>query len=463
MTQAFASKRNTLWERARRAAKWTLAGYGLAQVIRLASNLVLTRLLVPEMFGVMGVAMAVLTILYLLADIGVHQNIVQSPRGDDPAFLDTAWVVQIFRGVFLWFVVCLVAELLHIANLRGLLPTNSVYASPELPFVIAVLSFTSVISGCSSTRLAVAERHLSVRRNNEISLLGQVVAVAVMIPLAVASRSIWALVAGSLVGTVTVTVLSHTWMEGHKNRFRVEKEALSEIFVFGRWIFLSSVVTVLAANGDRVILGFVVSAGVLGVYVIAATMMTIVQGLLTSLYESLVLPIASEIGRTERARLRTVYYQMRVPGDLILLFLAGLLFAAGRLVIDLLYDARYAAAGDMLQVLALSLIAVRYQLTNKVYIAVGLPRYQAIVNVARCVALYLVVPSMYYLAGLEGAIWGIGLYALATVPVIYYLNSKLGLIDIKRELVVLAAFPVGYAAGLGVVALGNIATSIVIR
>jgi len=37
-----------------RGAVWTIASYGLSQVLRLGSNLILTRLLVPEMFGLMS-------------------------------------------------------------------------------------------------------------------------------------------------------------------------------------------------------------------------------------------------------------------------------------------------------------------------------------------------------------------------------------------------------------------------
>jgi len=57
----------------------------------------MTRILVPEMFGVMAIATMVTVVLWLLSDLGIRQNIVQSGRGDDPAFLDTAWVIQIAR------------------------------------------------------------------------------------------------------------------------------------------------------------------------------------------------------------------------------------------------------------------------------------------------------------------------------------------------------------------------------
>ena len=64
---------------------WTVAGYGLSQAMRLGGSLVMTRLLVPEMFGVMAIATMVTVILTLLSDIGLSQHIVQSRRLS-PAF-----------------------------------------------------------------------------------------------------------------------------------------------------------------------------------------------------------------------------------------------------------------------------------------------------------------------------------------------------------------------------------------
>src|SRR5947207_1886174 len=92
----------TLKERVLRAGGWSFAGYAAGQVLRLVGNLIVTRLLAPDMFGLMAIATMITVTLTLLSDFGTRENIVQSPHGNDPAFLDTAWVVQIVRGFVLW-------------------------------------------------------------------------------------------------------------------------------------------------------------------------------------------------------------------------------------------------------------------------------------------------------------------------------------------------------------------------
>lgn len=71
------------------------------QLIRLGSNLILTRLLFPEAFGLMALVQTFMTGLAMFSDIGIGPSIIQNRRGEDPDFLNTAWTIQIGRGVML--------------------------------------------------------------------------------------------------------------------------------------------------------------------------------------------------------------------------------------------------------------------------------------------------------------------------------------------------------------------------
>jgi O-antigen/teichoic acid export membrane protein len=443
------AKSSSLKERALRAVKWSFLGYGLGQIIRLGTNLVMTRLLLPEMFGVMSIAGMVTIILALLSDVGLKQNIVQSRRGDDAAFLDTAWVVQIIRGFMLWSIALLICVGLHVAKAHGLLAEHTVYASPILPLVLAISSFSAVISGFQSTKLALAQRTFEQKRLNMIALISQITAVFVMVPFGLVEPTIWVLVTGGLVSSLTTTVLSHTWMSGHPNRFRMERAALRELIEFGKWVMISSAVSVLAFNGDRLLLGAYVGADTLGYYAIAVLIVGAIQSANSRFANMISLPALSEIARNERGRLREIYYKLRMPADLLLLFLAGFLYAAAPLIIRLLYDPRYAPTGEMLRVLALSFVAMRFDVAQQVYAALGITSRLSVINTVRFVALYALVPPLFHVGGVRAAIWGIALHALTTVPFIFHYNARLGLNDFKREFLVLSVLPVGWLIGYG--------------
>ena len=437
----------TLRQRVLHAGGWNIAGYSLGRALALVTNLIMTRLLAPEMFGVMAIAAVVPHTLLMLADVGLRQNIVRSHRGEDPVFLDTAWVVQIIRGVTAWFVTLGLSIALHFAIHWEAFPPDSVYASPVLPAVIAVSSLTAIIAGFQSTKWAIAFRRFDQKRIAQIELTAQIVALPFMVAIGVATHSIWALVSGGLVASLTTTILSHAWMSGDRNRLRWDKDAFRELISFGRWIFVSSAVGVIAGSCSSLMLGAMLSADELGLFVIAGLILGAVGGGFGRMFGQIGLPALSEIARNEPSRLREVYYKMRVPIDLFLLFLTGLVFTSGQLVIDLLYDPRYAGAGNFLEILALGFFAVRYGPAKEVYLALGIPRYGALLNVVGFVSLFSVVPLLYYLAGTQGAIWGMALNGLAGVLLVLSINAHLRLNDYRRELIVLVALPVGFLCG----------------
>jgi hypothetical protein len=78
---------------------WTIAGYGASQVMRFGGNLILTRLLLPEYFGLMALVNIPIIGLQLFSDVGIIPSIVQNKRGDEPGFYNTAWTLQIVRGI----------------------------------------------------------------------------------------------------------------------------------------------------------------------------------------------------------------------------------------------------------------------------------------------------------------------------------------------------------------------------
>lgn len=436
----------SLKERVLRAGGWTIAGQFCSLMLRLGGNLILTRLLAPEMFGLMAVVYVLITGFALLSDTGTAPSIIRSRRGEDPEFLNTAWIVQILRGALIWLLVLLMATLLPV--IAPFLPLNadSVYLDPSLPLVIAVFAISSLISGFQSTKIYLNQRRTEVARFAQIELISQSVALAAMISWAVLSPSIWALVAGAIVAITVQMTLSHFWMPGPANKWQWDPAAFREIFGFGRWVLISSVLHFLALNGDRLLLGGLVDARLLGLYSIAFLLVSVPQLLVSRLVTRVAYPALSEVARRDPDRLCAVYYKFRLPADLALLFLAGALFVCGEAVIRLLYDSRYFGAGSIMQILALTLVAERYELATQCYIAMGKPAILVLTNVVRLCSLGL-MPIGFWLYQFEGVVWAIALRPFLTLPVIFHFKRKYRLLEWRRELLVLPAMALGAGSG----------------
>jgi O-antigen/teichoic acid export membrane protein len=430
------------------AGTWTLVGHVTSQVVRLGSNMIMTRLLVPEMFGIMALANVLLMGLQLFSDLGLSQNIVQSRRGHDPVFLNTVWTVQIVRGGIIWLFALAASFGIFLFDYKHLWPAGSVYAEPVLPYVIAALSFSAAISGFNSTKLATASRDLALRHVTLIDLLSQVIGIVIMVVWAWFERSIWALVVGALISSIVRMVLSHVVLPGLANRLHWDSHAFHEIFHFGKWVFLTSILGFLVMNGDRLILGGLTNASTLGLYAIAFFMVNSIQQIFTKIFGSVAFPALSEVVRERPDRLKQTYYKFRTPIDVSTLLATGFLFSAGHLLIRLLYDERYLPAGHMLEILSIALFEVRYNLLGQCFIALGKPKLLAPIISIRLIALYALMPLLFKWYGLDGAIWIAGGSALFGLPLIIYLKIRHGLFDFVKELRVLPVLLVGYMFGL---------------
>ena len=128
-------------------------------------------------------------------------------------------------------------------------PAHSTYAAPELPAVLAVTGFFAIIFAFQSTKIDVAIRTFQQKKVVLVELVSQIAGLVVMLVIGYLTRSIWALVAAGLVSTLVTTVLSHLIFPGHKDRPQWDPAALREIVNYGRWVFLSSAVGVLAMQG----------------------------------------------------------------------------------------------------------------------------------------------------------------------------------------------------------------------
>lgn len=438
----------TLKQRVLRAGGWNLAGYALSQAIRLGSSLIMTRLLVPEMFGIIAVAQVLIFGLALFSDVGLTQNVIQSRRGEEPLYLNTLWAVQILRGGLMCLVGLLLGLALESARRIGWLPQGTAYADPHLPAVIAVLSFTALIGGFESTKIGIARRKMSFAAITKMELACQLVALCGMVLWAGIDRSIWALVAGGVIASVVRTVLSHAALPGLANRWQWEKQAFWEIFGFGKWIFLTSILGFLVMSSDRLLLGGLVNSEVLGVYSIAFLVFSAFRNALSRIIGSVGLPAFSEVARESPSKLRETYYRFRIPIDCAALSLAGFFFSAGSLIIWILFDARYQDAGPILEILALLLVMTRYDVVDQCYLALGRPKLTIPAEIVHIAGMYLLVPVVFHYSGFSGAVWAIVVASYVGLPVVIWIKSGLGLLDVRKELLVLPVFLVGMAAGM---------------
>ena len=440
-----AARRGTLG-----AAAWLLGSNLSSQALRLASNLLLTRWLAPEAFGLVAAVNTLYFALVMFSDLGIWQSIVRSERGNEARFLGTAWSVQLLRALLLAVVVLAMAAGVHAAAAAGQFAVGTVYTDPRLPGLIAVFALCALVQGAESTRLASAQRQLRGRELARLELLTHLVAMAVTLACAWTTRSPEALVAGTLAGALARTLLSHVALGGHAVRPCWDRGSLREIVGVGAWTFVSSVIGFVAAHGEKLILGGLLASASFGVFSIASLLLAALVGVYGSLNGHVVFARLSQAARSGRRELEQVYTRVQIVADGALGLVAGTLAVSGHWIVRALYDTRYQDAGWMLQWLALGLVALRHQVVEQLMFALGRPARVSANNGLRALALGLLVPAGYALAGERGAVAGVVLSQFAGWPTSLLFKRELGLLRWSTETAWLLALAAGLLLGAAI-------------
>ncbi|MBX3471658.1 MAG: oligosaccharide flippase family protein, partial [Planctomycetes bacterium] len=438
-----------LRRRALGGSVWTIAGYAAQNVLRLGGNIILARLLFPEAFGLMAIVHVFIQGLWLFTDVGVGPAIVQSDRGDDPRYLNTAWTFQLVRGV----VLCLASFLLA-------WPVAALYSQGEplaadLLWYLPATGLAAVMDGSVSTRVHVHGRHLRVRQLMAFELAAQAGSLLVMVGFAWVYPSVWALVAGTLAKSAIRLTLSHTALEGAPNRPGWDPAAARALFQFGKWVFVSTMLTFLATQADRLIFGGLVPWSLLGVYGIAAALAAMPVGALLQVGTKVVFPTLSRLRGREAALLREAR-RVRLPLLLGGGALVSAMLPAGPALIDVLYDARYAEAGWILQLLLLGAWFQVLEAPNTaLLLARGETRAVAAGNLSKLVGILALLPLGFWLAGFPGALVGLALADAAKYATTAALVRLRGVHFLRLDAGATALLLVACALGLGAEALAG--------
>ncbi|MCL4760856.1 MAG: lipopolysaccharide biosynthesis protein, partial [Burkholderiales bacterium] len=261
---------------------WSLLGQAANFVLRIASMVIVARLVTPEHFGLVGMVTAFTGVLGLFRDAGLPQATIQQERLT-PDDLSTLFWINLAVGTALAIIACIGAPALA-----------SFYSEPRLLWITIAISSAFFFSGASAQHKAILQREMRFGALMVVELAGLVVSIVAGVLAAFAGWGYWALVvmavslpAAVLVGTLLVT----RWLPGRPRR----GAGVERMVRYGGMITLNSVVVYLAYNVDKVLLGRFWGAEALGTYGRAYQLVSLPTDNLNSTINWVMFPVISRL------------------------------------------------------------------------------------------------------------------------------------------------------------------------
>ncbi len=442
-TEIITDGRNTLnlslTKRVRSGLGWNTSSTLIGQLIGFGRSIVVARLLAPEDFGLFGMALAVQLGLNALTTLGLDQTILARQFKSDDEFraqLNTVWSTELVRSFLLALLV-----------LASAYPMSRFFNQPALVKLILVLALVTAIEGLQNIGLTILRKQISFGRLFWHDLIVSAGATALIIAIAFATHSVWALILGQLISAALATTLSY-FFHPYRPQFVFEKIAFRRILTFSKFAVVIAISSYITTMADNVVVGRLLGTGALGNYALAYGLASFPIGVMVYALGRVTLPAFAELSASSPGRIEYVFTKVFSLSSLCLITIAVPLFLLADELVRLLFGEKWVSAAPVLRILSL-LIPLRglTLVVGSLFFGLNRPKPIATGKALEAVVFLLLIYPLTKAFGLTGAAWaGVVTYAFALVNRVFLagglipgLSGKL----VRVSLATLAASAIG--------------------
>jgi len=369
---------------------WVFALNLARRLLGLVRTLILARLLTPKDFGLVGVALLIISTLETFSNTGFNQALVQR-KDSAEKYLNTAWTVQILRGLILSMVLFISAPY-----------AAKFFKEPSAELVIKIFSLSLLFNGFRNIGIIYFQKELEFHKQFYYSLSIAITNLIVAIPLAFIIRNVWALVAGAIAGNVTGLVMSYI-VHPYRPRFHFEVAKAKELYTFGRWIFASSILLFLLTQGDDILVGKLLGTTALGFYQMAYLISNMPATEITHVISQVTFPAYSKL-QDNLPKLREAYLKVLQVTAFLSFPTAGLIFALAPDFTKIFLGEKWMPMVPAMQVLVLAgLVRSIAATAGPIFHALGKPQIDTKLQIVRLSVLAALIYPFTIKWGILGA------------------------------------------------------------
>lgn len=380
-----------------------MVGFRLAErCLGLASTVVLARLLVPEDFGLIAMAMSVIAAIELIGAFGFDNALIAHPAPERRHY-DSAFTLNVLLGIACAVVVIAAAT-----------PTAAFFADPRIVRVMIVLAFAWVAQGFENIGTVTFRRNLEFHREFLFLTSKRMISFCVTLIAAFWLRNYWALVIGAVSGRVATVVFSYVY---HSYRPRFTLHATRELMGFSMWMFATNALGFVLTRLSTFVVGRLHGAHALGLYTMAYEIGTLPTSELLAPVNRAMFPNFAKLAH-DAVQIRRAFLDVLGSTALLAIPAAFGIAATAEPLVLVFLTSKWLEAVPILKVLAFTGAVTALTSTNQpVYMAIGRPHITAAVAGMRVLVL---VPAMIWAGtgfGTVGVAWAELVTGLLFFPV----------------------------------------------
>ncbi len=396
-------------------AVWMVLAKLAERSLGLISMLILARLLVPQDFGIVAMAMSFVALLEMLSAFGFEVALIQS-QTKDRGHWDTAWTFNVLIGV------AIAVGMIVFAT-----PVAVFFDEPALVDILWVLAIGSAAQGLQNIGLVAFRTEMQFDKEFRFLTMKRVLGFVVTIPLAFILESYWALVIGQTFGRVASTALSY-WIHPYRPRFSLV--ASGALFHFSKWMFALNIIAYLRDRSANWVIGRVAGPAALGAFTISYELATLPSSELVAPINRAVFPAYARLAKEGIEPLRREY--LSVIGFIVLLATPAVfgMAATASVLVPVMLGEKWMEAVPVLTLLAIFGYSFIIQSNAQAaYLALGRLDVPAKVNIAHTTLQLIALIPLTLQYGAVGA--AVAYLATAAIMIPVSLGVVLRMLEIR--------------------------------
>lgn len=373
---------------------WDLAGTGIRQVATLIVSIVLARLLEPEQFGIIGIAMVFISITQVFIDVGFTDGLVQKKKVSEIAY-SSIFYINILISLVLAVIIFLMASVI-----------GSFYKSTQIVTVLHYLAIIPPITALGKVHSAILIKEFKFKELSIRDIIATSVGGGVGIVLAFRGFGVfslvWQQVVSALIGSALLWI-GTKWIPSILFSWKEVRLLLK----FSSYVFFDQVIRQVFQKIDTLFIGKVFSPVVLGFYSRAESLSVQVTNYTSSSLQKVIFPVFSSI-QDDDIRFNDIYFKAFRLAATLSITLSGVLFFLSQIIIVGLLGEKWAPSIIIFQILIFRTIFAPFgSLMGKALLSKGYSKIKFKVSLIQRV---LMLSPMIF-----GFFYGIEIFTLAVV------------------------------------------------
>jgi len=390
---------------------WVTAGAICTKGLYFACSIVLARLLEPEDFGLMAVAMAIVTFSQGTTQTGFESALIQ--KQDNPEdYLNTAWTFELSRYAILFILFFFAAPVIAIF-----------FTEQKAVPILRVISLTMLFQGLRNIGVVYFRKNLDFKKQFVLEVVPVLANICVVLPLAFTLRNVWALVWASITASVATCCMSYV-MHPYRPRLDFNVERAKNLFNFGRWILGSSIIVMIREQGLTIFIGKFLGIPVLGFFNRESVFSMMIFQQLIEIVWKVGYPAYSQL-QNDPKRFKQAYLKTLRLLTLIGIPMAGGLFVLSENFVHLFLTDKWLPIVPIMQIMCLTAILNFLNTPAGIaFQAMGRPEIGTKIAALGVIVLVITIYPLAIRFGVIGVAWSLFLSTLITSPIMWFMSIK---------------------------------------